>query len=200
VPLFDYGNCGLNLTNANVWLRNSKFIYYVKQQDAERFGLFRYDMIEKVESEVDGFSMDFDTKLGTPLGALFVHLELEPPKTKPKPLNEEDFLRQQMVILLYSSQSDEDTTNLRFQFYKFFYDEKAVTQKDTNIISVQRNELCTLRFFYHLKPDDQDDVLIMFESSMGKTTQQTWELYEYKDEERMRVYNLEDDYGDLKLV
>jgi hypothetical protein len=105
-----------------------------------------------------------------------------------------------MVIILYSSHSDEDNTNLRFQYFKFYYTDEEITQKDTNSISIRRQALCNLRFFYYPKSDDQDDVLIMFSSFMGKTNQQTWELYEYKDDERMRIYNLEDDYSDLKLI
>jgi hypothetical protein len=49
VPLFDYAFSGLNLTNSKVWLKNSKFIYFVKQQESQSFGLYRYDLIDQVE-------------------------------------------------------------------------------------------------------------------------------------------------------
>lgn len=90
-----------------MWLRNSKFIYFYKHQEASSFALFRYDLIEKLEAEVEGFSIPFDKKLGLPIGTVFAHLGIEEMKTKPKPQNEEDFLRQQMVIILYSKDSVE---------------------------------------------------------------------------------------------
>ena len=74
---------------------------------------------------------------------------------------------------------------------------KPITQTETNLILLKKSELYQLCFFYYQKADDQDDVLIMFDDAMGKTSQQTWEVCETKDDEVMRVYNLEDDYDDM---
>ena len=101
-----------------------------------------------------------------------------------------------MVILLYSSNSAEQSTNLKFQFYKCINMKKPITQTEINLILLKKSELYQLCFFYYQKADDQDDVLIMFDDAMGKTSQQTWEVCETKDDEVMRVYNLEDDLSE----
>lgn len=71
---------------------------------------------------------------------------------------------------------------------------------ETNIIFLSKNAASKLCFYYYQKSDDEDDILIMFDSAMGKTNQQTWEVYETKDDEAMRRYNPEDDYSDMQAI
>lgn len=102
-----------------------------------------------------------------------------------------------MIIVLYSHKQELETTDLKFQFLKLNNIQCQITSSDNCIITLSKDDLHHLDFIYHLKADDQDDILIMFDSCEGKTSHQTWEIYETRDDEFMREYNLEDDYSDF---